>query len=470
MLHEKTGVGKVQRNPNLALWGIGILVGIIDTGIDYTHPAFLYRDETSRILSLWDQTIQDGAPPEGINYGTEYKKEQINQALKCDNPYSIVPSMDKNGRGTAIASIAAGSQHIEKHFSGIVPFSELVVVKLKEEDNCYKESDVILAIHYLLNVAKKMRRPIALCVDLDIIKNDCYGIETTMNYLEYINQIPQVGVVISGGKKGNCKKNDYAMVDSKTYQHEFELKVSEKEKILELEIWSYPIDGLSIEVTTPIGEITGEIFPQINKCQRFEFLYESSTIWIEYSISKKVGDQVLRIRLEKPLGGVWSFQVRNVKNKVSMLHAWLSSVDLISRDTFFLKSNHDSTFASAENTPHCMTVFAYNQENNSIIPESGGNSRNDNTEPDVAAPGFKITCATLNGTYGTITGSRAAIAYTVGIVGMILEWSVLRGKNTSIKGNDIRNLIIQRAVQDEENSYQDKIGGYGRINVDGLFQ
>src|SRR5690606_3544901 len=112
---------------------------IIDTGIDYTHEAFLHADGTSRILSIWDQTIQDGTPPEGFSYGTNYTREQINNALQLDNPLSIVPTMDENGHGTFLAGIAAGNINEAENFSGVAPGSEIVVVKLKEAKEYLKE-------------------------------------------------------------------------------------------------------------------------------------------------------------------------------------------------------------------------------------------------------------------------------------------------------------------------------------------
>uniref|UniRef100_UPI000ACE0AA4 S8 family serine peptidase n=1 Tax=Clostridium sp. NkU-1 TaxID=1095009 RepID=UPI000ACE0AA4 len=123
----------------LGLFGRGIIVGVIDTGIDYQHQAFLYNDNTTRILSIWDQTIQSGPIPEGFTFGTEYRRELINLALRSDNPLSIVPSVDTNGHGTSIASVIAGKPNADGTFSGVVPESELVVVKLKEAKQNLKE-------------------------------------------------------------------------------------------------------------------------------------------------------------------------------------------------------------------------------------------------------------------------------------------------------------------------------------------
>ena len=194
---EASGIISVQNNPYLALYGNGILVGVVDTGIDYQHPAFLYRDGISRILSIWDQTIQTGPVPSGFKYGTEYSRDLINLAIKNSNPLSIVPSVDDNGHGTAIASIMAGSRNDAELFRGVAPESELVVVKLKEakqnirqvsfvpEDaECYQETDIMLAIRYLVEISISLRRPIAICLALGTSQGSHNGYGTLSEYID----------------------------------------------------------------------------------------------------------------------------------------------------------------------------------------------------------------------------------------------------------------------------------------------
>lgn len=128
---EASGVQRIRNIPNFNLRGQGVLIGILDSGIDYTNPIFQYADGTTRIAALWDQTIVSDAWPEGMFYGTEYTREQINSALKSENPYEIVPSKDENGHGTMVAGIAGGREVPESNFYGVAPDAEFVVVKLK---------------------------------------------------------------------------------------------------------------------------------------------------------------------------------------------------------------------------------------------------------------------------------------------------------------------------------------------------
>ena len=103
-----SGIVQVQ-GPPLNLTGFGTVICLIDTGIDYTNPLFLDELGNTRILAIWDQGDQSGRRPDGFQYGTEYKREQINQALRSDNPWETVPCRDEIGHGTALASVAAGN-------------------------------------------------------------------------------------------------------------------------------------------------------------------------------------------------------------------------------------------------------------------------------------------------------------------------------------------------------------------------
>ena len=91
---EASGVLRIRRQPSLDLYGQGVLIGIVDTGIDFTHKAFVAADGTSRIVSIWDQSVEEGVGNEKFPYGRMYSREQLNQALSSENPFEIVPASD----------------------------------------------------------------------------------------------------------------------------------------------------------------------------------------------------------------------------------------------------------------------------------------------------------------------------------------------------------------------------------------
>ncbi|MDW2796814.1 S8 family peptidase [Clostridium boliviensis] len=482
---EKSGIGAVQRNPFLNLTGRGIIIGIIDTGIDYRHEAFLYNDNTTRILSIWDQTIQSGNPPAGFTFGTEYSRESINIALRSDDPLSIVPTTDPIGHGTSVASIIAGRENPENSFSGVVPEAELVVVKLKEPKPilkeiqfvppdviCYQESDIMLGLRYLEEYAQKANRPLVICIALGSSQGGHDGTGALSNYLNYLARLTGIGISVSAGNEGNDRRHYFRSITEPPFYDNIELRIGENDPTFFMEIWPYAPGRISVDVSTPNRESTQPVSPTINSCRKFDFIFTGSTIWVNnFTFEEETGDQLVLLRFRNPLPGVWNIRVQSIDNEALSFHSWLPSGGIISNDTFFLNPNPDTTITAPGNAPSQLTVTAYNQFNDSILIESSrGYTRNGLVKPDIAAPGYQIPCALPGNLYGTMTGTGAAAAHTAGAIAMILEWAIPRGNYTSMTGNDVNRLLIRGAARDSSIIYPNNIWGYGRLDVNNLFR
>ncbi len=482
---EKSGIGTVQRNPFLGLFGQGIIVGVIDTGIDYQHQAFLYNDDTTRILSIWDQSIQNGPIPEGFTFGTEYRKEIINLALKSDNPLSIVPSVDTNGHGTSIASVIAGKPNAEGTFSGIVPESELVVVKLKDAKQnlkeiffvpndtvCFQESDIILGIRYLISFAQSVSRPVVICIALGSSSGGHDGSGALSNYLNYLGRLPGIGLSVSAGNEGNDRRHYFNNTKEPPFYNDFELRVGERDKMFSMEIWPYALGRFAVDISTPNRESTQLIYPTIGSCRMFNFIFTPSMLWVNnFIFEEETGDQLILLRFRDALPGVWSIRIQSIDNEPISFHSWLPSGNLLSNETFFLNPNPDTTITSPGNGLHQLTVTAYNQFNDSILLESSrGYTRSGLVKPDIAAPGYELPCALPRNQYGSITGTGAAAAHTAGAIAMILEWGISRGNYTSMTGYDVNRLIIRGARREGANVFPNNIWGYGQLDVNNLFR
>jgi len=481
---EKSNIGKVQRTPYLGLYGLGVIIGIIDTGIDYEHPAFRHNDGSTRILNIWDQSIQDGKVPEGFTFGSEYSSEQINIALKTANPLELVPTRDTNGHGTAIASIIAGKVSAGDSFAGVVPDSEIVVVKLKEakrnlhdiffisEDAvCYQESDILLGLRYLITISQQLKRPLAICVALGTSQSGHDGRGATTSYLDFLSRISRIGIAIPAGNEGNAQRHYFGNASSSLRYEEFELRVDEKDKLFWMEIWPDPLARLAVEIITPTGESTKYIYPSKDNCVENNFIYSKSVVWVNnITIEEETGNQLILVRFRDPIPGVWRFRVDNIEEEAFSFNVWLPNGELISRDTYFLNPDPNTTITESGNGKNLLTVTAYNQETDSILLQSGrGYTRSGVIKPDIAAPGYNLSCALPNNRYGTLTGTGAAAAHTVGIIAMILEWAVVRGNYTSITGSNINTLIIRGARRKDILVYPNNIWGYGEIDAYNLF-
>ncbi|QBE95139.1 hypothetical protein PMF13cell1_00642 [Blautia producta] len=481
MTLEDSGIGSLQNNPHLALYGSDVLVGIIDTGIDYRHPAFVTDEGRSRIYSVWDQENQTGSPPEGFTYGTEYTNEALNRALASPDPLEIVPCQDPKGHGTAVASIIAGNTADDYSFRGVVTEAELVVVKLKppkknllklsfirEDIECYQETDILLGLNYLTQTAERLQRPMAICIAMGSSQGGHSGLGTLSDYMNRIVMNPGIDAAIAIGNEGVNRRHYYAQVTSQTYDHTFELEISDRDNLFAMEIWPDMPARLAIQITTPVGASTRFIHPQLSSCYPFEFIFEPGRIYVNnIIIEKETGDQLIMIRFENPMEGIWRFRLVNLEEEDYVFHAWLPAGSLISEETYFLASSPDTTVTEPGNALSPLKVTAYNSISKSTMPEcSWGYTRDNRVTPDIAAPGYQIPCAYPDGRYGQLSGTGAAAAHATGVIAMILEWAIVKKYYPTITGYDVNRLIIRGADRSNQGyTYPNKNWGYGTLDI-----
>ena len=219
------GIIRVQSQPNLALRGQGVLIGFVDTGIDYQNEVFRNSDGSSRILRIWDQSIQSGDTPEGFLYGTEYTKEQIDMALLTDAPLRVVPHRDEEGHGTFMAGLAAGSEKLSEKFAGVAPYAQIAMVKLKpakeylrrfyyipEGAKAYQENDIMAGVAYLTRLAERYRRPLVIYLGLGSNSGDHSGNSVISYYLNYVSLKRNTAVVVAAGNEATARHHYYGEV------------------------------------------------------------------------------------------------------------------------------------------------------------------------------------------------------------------------------------------------------------------
>lgn len=480
---ETTGEVSGSISATQGLFGRGVIVGIIDTGIDYRHPTFMNNDKTSRILSIWDQTME-GTPPAGFTFGSEYTKELINFALLSQYPYTIVPTDDPYRHGTAIASIIAGRSNDKEGVSGVAPQTDLVVVKLKEaKENlkrlfciptgalCYQESDIILGIRYLLNVSGRLNRPLVICLAMGTNQGGHDGRGALSTYLNSLLLLPKISVITSAGNEGNSRRHYYGDVTKEPYSDSFQLNSGGMDNEYFIEIWPYIPSRLSIQLTAPTWESSQVIKPALGECHRLTFQSIKTNIWINNVLSEsETGNQLILLRFRNMEPGIWYIRLDNKDAIPFSVHCWLPAGNLISNETYFVNSDPDTTITMQGDTANLMTVAAYDQNTGSILPQSSrGYTRMGQIKPDLAAPGYNIPCAIPEFQYGTATGTGVAAAYVAGIAAKMVEWAYIKGNYTAVTGNQINRLMMYAAERDPDVNYPNKIWGYGKISAENIF-
>ena len=483
---EVSDIHRVQRIPNLSLRGNNVLVGFIDTGIDYTHPAFLQSDGTTRIISIWDQTIEsENSYPSEFYYGTEYGRDQINLALASDKPLEIVPTKDVNGHGTMLAGVAAGTESDENGFSGIVPDSELLVVKLKEakiftkdfflipeEAPCFQETDIILAIKYLLQFAQQLKRPIVICIGLGTNQGGHDSRGVLSNIIAAYSEYAGVAIITSAGNELNQGHHYYGEIAQNNTESMVELNVGDSRPSFSLELWNAVPSSLTVEVISPTGESFTSVPSRTIETRRWDLLFYNTTIWTNnINLEAQTGDQIILFRFQNPSVGVWRFRITARNSLNSTFHMWLPSRGFISEDTVFLQPNTNAIIQSPGNVYTLITVGAYDSQSGSIyVSSSRGPDRLNNLKPEFCAPGVNILGPNLSKSYTTGTGTGLAAAHVTGIAAMLLEWGIVNNNIPDMGTPEIKALLIRGAVQIAGITYPNNSWGYGKVNIYNAFQ
>ncbi len=478
--YNSTGISRIRNIPDLELRGRGILVGFVDTGIDYTHPAFKNPDNTTRIVSIWDQTADsDNNYPDGFFYGTEYNRNRINYALKSEHPLAIVPSTDENGHGTMLAGIAAGSPVREFGFMGVVPSSDFVIVKLKEAKPylkkflsipeaavCYQENDILLGVKYLIQVAARLNRPIAICIGLGSSQGDHGGHSMLSQYLSLISENPNTAVIVSAGNEGNTGHHYYGERKPNLSPDNVELFVANSDEGFAMEFWGLSPTSFWMDIFAPTGEFVSRIAPTLDHTL-FLTLDDTSITVDTNSKEPQLSKQFILFRFQKPMPGIWRFLIYEENGDLPLkYHIWLPMSGFLSPGTFFLKSNNETTITTPGNSNSPICVTAYNYINQSLYYNaSRGFTVLNYPKPDLAAPGVNILCPAINNRFANATGSSVAAAHAAGVAAMLLEWGIIRGNFTTMNNALIKKLLIQGARRSRNLEYPDPDWGYGILDI-----
>ena len=255
-------VNPVQ-NQSPYLFGKGILIACIDSGVDYTHPDFRNTDGTTRILRLWDQTIP-GNPPKGYRIGSEYTQEQIDRALEADTVSereALVPNRDTSGHGTAVLGIAAGNgRESEGTERGVAPESSLLVVKLgiPDPDGFPRTTELMQGVDYAIRTAQELQMPVVINLSF----GNSYGSHDGRSLVEtYLNQAVGYGRVtlcVGTGNEGNQAGHAAGRV-RQGENYEVELGIGPYEPEMNLQIWKNYQDQMELSLVHPDGTVFGPL-------------------------------------------------------------------------------------------------------------------------------------------------------------------------------------------------------------------
>lgn len=319
---EAAGIYQVQQQPYLNLKGRGVLIGFVDTGIDYTNEVFRYEDGTSKIQYIYDQTVR-GNTPEGFFSGTEYTNTQINAALKAQNPYDIVPQKDVSGHGTFLASVAAGRE-TASGFVGAAPDSELIAVKLRkarpfyldrylvppEQEYAYETIDIMIGIEYIIKKARELNRPLVICLALGTTFGGHDGTSILEEYLTDISNLRGVCVCTAVGNESQARHHFQGLLKAKYEEQNIDVRVGDNAGSFLIAIRNSAADRISVSVRSPTGELVGRIPARSGLSIETGLVLEKAKVTVEYYYPAETsGDQVTVVSTRNATPGTWTIIV-----------------------------------------------------------------------------------------------------------------------------------------------------------------
>lgn len=487
---EATGILKVQNIPVLGLSGQGVIIGLVDTGIDYENTTFMASDGSTRIRLIWDQSIVEG-DSESVPYGKVYTKEDIDNALNSGDKLETV---DVSGHGTAVASIAAGRTDITNDFSGAAPRAEIAMVKLKrakkyfydfwhlsEDEECYQENDIILGVAYLLKISQELKKPLVLCITLGSNMGSRDGDGLLARYLDKAGEIVNVAIVIGAGNEATARHHfggslyEYGVpgidpVLQSSYQ-QVEVSVGSAVGGFVMELWAKAPELYSIQIESPTGEKTPRYQGRIPSDWSYRFLYEDTQLTIDYrSVGVQSARQLIFFRFTNPSQGLWNIYVYPEQIFAGRYEMYLPMTSQLKGDVIFLDSSPDETITSPGVGVVPMTVGGVDTRNGGIYSASGrGYTQGGYVKPDFSAPAVNISAISTRGIMTELTGTSAAAAITAGAVAIFMEWAVVRKNIPGINSVDIKNYFIRGARRNPSNIYPNRETGYGILDLYNTF-
>lgn len=482
---EASGILKAQNQPVLDLSGKGILMGFVDTGVNYLHPAFRTPGGQTRILRIWDQTIPSPDNSGPFGYGTVYTQQQIDQAIRSDEPQSIVPSMDYDGHGTLVAGAAAGSPVNAENFIGAAYDSTIVVVKVKEakqhlkdfyfysgEGPLFQETDIMTGIQYLVDLSRQMRMPLVICIALGSNQGEHIGLTPLDISLRALDALPGIAVVTAAGNEGGMAHHFRGTANSLETPTHAEILVKENTRGFFVELWGSPPNLFSVGFRSPIGSVIPRIPARLENTEFIRLYLEETRIFVYYELIQNTsGNQLILLRFDRPTPGIWQLQVYNTGQTGGEFDVWLPITGFVEPDVTFLTPDPYTTITTPANSQYVITPGAYDAYTGSLFLNTGrGYSRNQHVKPDLAAPGVSVTGPDLRDGFRSFTGTSAAAALTSGSAALLMEWGRRNNPGLSYSTNQIKNFMIRGANRSAALTYPNRDWGYGTLDVYQIFQ
>lgn len=510
------------------LTGRGVLVAVLDSGIDYSLPEFRNRDGSTRIRYLWDQSLQPDMPPQegggetggrdgetdseretfprrppaGYRMGVEFDAEQINRVLEIperQQRFEMLPSVDTSGHGTAVAGIAAGNSGT---YQGVAPEAELLIVKLGQPNvsSFPRTTEIMRAVTYSVRKALELQMPVVINMSFGNTYGAHDGSSLIERFLDNAAEIGRTVICVGAGNEGSSSGH---LAGSLLYERSgegrddgnaaagtagvtvarpvvVELAVADYERSLSIQLWKNYCDKYRIFLRSPGGQEAQ--LPEMINGGKYTLRMEQTEILMyfgepaPYAVAEEIYFDMLPLGRNFVNSGVWTIRIEPEQVVTGRYYFYLPSAVIRSSGTGFYHSTPEVTLTIPATASKVISVGAYDSTYEAYADFSGRGYADANrtigvvaaglAKPDLAAPGVGILAPDIYGSYSPFTGTSFATPIVAGSCALLMEWGIVRGNDPFLYGEKVKAYLRAGAkALRGENEYPNARVGWGGLCV-----